>query len=48
MDIKTTLITAVKCLPVFFFDKIRIGSNIWTDLPDYDRTGLLNENFGLD
>jgi len=32
----------------FFSDINGIGSNIWTGLPDEDRTGLLNENFGLD
>jgi len=35
MDIQTALITAVKCLiRVFFFYINRIGSNIWTGLPD--------------
>ena len=48
MDIQTALITAVKCLIRVFSDINRIESNIWTCLPDLDRTGLLKENFGLD
>jgi len=48
MDIQTALIAAVKCL-VRVFSYINLsGSNIWTGLLDYDRTGLLNENFGQD
>jgi len=31
-----------------FSDINRIRSNIWTGLPDEDRTGLLKENFELD
>jgi len=34
MDIQTALITAVKCLSRIFLDIYRIGSNIWTALPD--------------
>ena len=48
MDIRTALITAVKCLIRVFSDMNRIGSNISTGPPDEDRTGLLQENFGLD
>jgi len=33
MDIRTTFITAVKCLRVFS-DVSRIGSNVWAALPD--------------
>jgi len=42
------LITAVKCLIRVFSNVNRIGSNIWRVLPDEDRTGLHNENNGLD
>jgi len=34
MDSHTALITAVKCLIRVFSDINRIGSNIWTSLPD--------------
>ena len=37
-----------KMLNQTFLDINRIGSNIWTGLPDKDRTGLFNENFRLD
>jgi len=32
----------------FLADINQIGPSIWTGLPDWDRTGLFNENFGLD
>ena len=49
MDIQIVLITAAKCLIRCLFLHInRIGSHIGTGLQDLDRTGLLNENLGLD
>jgi len=48
MVIQIALITEVKCSISVFSDIIRIGSNIWTGLPYWDRPESHNENIGLE